>query len=131
MEVFIKAVGATMLAVILGLTVAKQSKDISLVLVIAVCSMIALAAMNYLQPVIDFFNRLQATAGLDPEMLKILLKAVGIGMLAQICGLICADSGNAALGKALQILASAVILRMTIPLLTKLMDLLEKILGEL
>ena len=45
--------------------------------------------------------------------------------------MICEDSGNGALGKALQFLASAVILYLSLPLLSKLLDIVEGMLDNL
>ena len=131
MDVFIKVAAGVLIAVVLGLTLAKQGKDISVLLTLAVCCMVVTAAVTYLTPVVDFFERLQSIGQLDSGMVTILLKAVGIGLLAEVTGLVCTDAGNAALGKALQIFAAAVILWMSIPLLTGLLDLVEEILGEI
>lgn len=131
MDIFIKATAGVLIAVVLILTLAKQGKDISLLLTIAVCCMVVIASITYLQPVTDFLKRLQSIGQLDSETLTILMKAVGIGLLAEITGLICADAGNASLGKALQILATAAILWMSIPLLNELIELIDKILGAI
>lgn len=128
MDVFIKAAAGVLIALVLYLVLAKQGKDFSLLLTVAVCSMVTVAAVNYLKPVIGFFDKLQTLGQLDSEMLGIILKAVGIGLLGEVTGLICADAGNAALGKTLQILASAVILWMSVPLFTSLIELVEEIL---
>lgn len=128
MENFLKASAVVLLSVVLGLILAKQNKDISLLLTMAVCCIVAVAALSYLHPVIDFFRKLMQIGQLDSELLTILLKAVGIGLLSEITVLICADSGNAALGKAIQILATAVILWLSLPLLDNLLELIEKIL---
>lgn len=128
MDIFIKATGGILIAIILFLVLSKQGKEFSLLLTVGVCSIVAAAAVGYLEPVVVFFERLQTVGQLDPSLLRIILRAVGIGMLAEITGLICADAGNAALGKVLQILASAVILWMSVPLFTSLLDLVEEIL---
>lgn len=130
MDVFLKTAAGILITIVLGLTLAKQGKDVSVLLTIVVCCMVVTAAITYLRPVVDFFERLESIGQLDSGMLTILLKAVGIGLLAEVTGLICADAGNAALGKTLQIFAAAVILWMSIPLLTSLIDLVEEILGE-
>ena len=118
-----------MISVVLGLVLSKQGKDMALLLSVTVCCMIVTAAFMYLKPVVTFFKKLEAMGNLDNQMLKILLKAVGIGLLAEITSLICTDAGNAALGKGLQFLATAVILWISIPLLNELLTLLETILG--
>lgn len=131
MDVFLKTISGVLIAIVLGLILARQGKDISVLLTIAVCCMVVTAAVTYLNPVVVFFDKLESIGQLDSGMLTILLKAVGIGLLSEITSLICADAGNAALGKTLQIFASAVILWISIPLLTSLLDLVEEILGEL
>lgn len=131
MEVFLKAAASAILVVILGLSLSEKAKDISVLLSLAGCVMIALAAMGVLQPVLGFFTSLRALGDLDGNLVEILLKAVGIGLISQLAGLICADSGNAALGKALQILAGAIVLWLSIPLFENLLSLIQKILGEI
>lgn len=128
MDTFIKATGGVLIALIISLVLSKQGKDFSLLLTVLVCSIVSVAAINYLSPLIDFFERLQVLGKLDSSFIKILLRAVGIGLLAEISGLICSDAGNAALGKTLQILAGAVILWMSVPLFTNIIELIEEIL---
>lgn len=130
MELFLQAGAATLLAVILCVMLSKQGKEMGMLLSIAVCSMICLIALSYLRPVMDFLNQLESIGGLDKDMVTILLKAAGIGFLSEIAGLVCADAGNSSLGKALQILGSAVILWLSIPLFQSLLALIQQILGE-
>jgi len=131
MDVFLKATAGVLIALILTLILSKQGKDFSLLLTVLVCSVVSAAAINYLTPVVNFFDRLQSIGKLDPDFIKILLRAVGIGLLAEITGLICSDAGNAALGKTLQFLAGAVVLWMSVPLFTSIIDLIEEILLPL
>ena len=128
MNVFVKAAAGVLVALILHLILTRQGKDFSVLLTVAVCCMMAAAAMEHLEPVIAFFEKLQTLGQLDSSMMTIILRAVGIGLLAEIVGLVCSDAGNAALGKTLQILASAVILWMSVPLFTSLIELVEEIL---
>ena len=131
MDIFVKAAAGVLVAVVLILTLSKQEKDISLLLTIAVCCMVMLAAVTYIKPVVDFLGRLQTIGNLDGDIFKILLKAVGIGLLAEFTSLVCADAGNASLGKATQLVATAAILWISIPLLEKLLELIDNILGAI
>lgn len=131
MDIFLKAAAGVLIASVILLTLAKQGKDISSALGICVCCMVLAAAMGYLRPVIDFITRLQELGNLNSEIVEILLKSVGIGFLAEIVGLICADSGNASLGKTLQIFASVLILWISLPLLDSLLELVESILSAI
>lgn len=131
MSLFIKAAAGVLIALILCVALSKHGKDFSLILTIAVCCMVITAGLSYWEPVIDFFERLQVAGKLDPQMLETLLKAVGIGVLTEVTSLICEDSGNASLGKAIKILASIVILWLAIPLFTGLLDLVEEVLVNI
>ena len=79
---------------------------------------------------IRFIRQLQRMGQLDADILQILLKSVGIGLLTEISALICTDVGNSALGKTLQIASVILILYISLPLLTSLMELVGEILGE-
>ena len=128
MEIFLKATAGILIALVLYLVLSKQSKDFSLLLTVTICCMIAVSAMYYLQPVISFFDRLQSLGNLNNQLLNILIKSVGIALISEITTLVCVDTGNAALGKTLQILACATVLWLSLPLFTNLIDLVEEIL---
>lgn len=130
MNTFLQVTAAALLAVVIGIVLDKQNKDISLVLTLAVCCMVFLTAFRSMDSVFAFFRKLQQIAGLDMQMVRILLKVVGIGFVAQIATLICNDSGKGAIGQSIQVLASVLILVQSLPMLEALMDLIQKILGE-
>lgn len=130
MTPFLQAAAAVLIAVILSIALGKNGKETALLISLAACSMVVIGAFDYLEPIVSFMDQLQNTAQMDSSVLTLLLKVVGIGMISEIVVLICTDAGNAALGKALQILSSAVILWLTIPVLKDLLELVTSILGE-
>lgn len=129
MTAFWQGAAAVLLAVILALALGSHGKQTGILLSIGVCCMVGCIAVSYLSPVVDFLHRLQQIGELDGQMLRIMLKAVGIAMVGEIASMICTDSGNAALGKALQLLSAATILWLSLPLLEALLDMLQGILG--
>lgn len=131
MELFWKAAAGVLMAVILGLVLGKQEKDISLMLSIAVCAMAAIIALSYLEPVLDMLRQMEKLGSLGGDMLSVLLKAVGIGLVAEIAGMVCADAGNAALGKTMQMLGTAAVLWLSIPIFNAFLMLIQQILGEI
>lgn len=131
MNYFYQAAAGSLVACILCLTLDKRGKDFSILITVAVCSMILLVAVTYMEPVLEFIRRLEAMGNMDNQMLVILLKAVGIGLLSDIASMICIDSGNASMGKTLHILSTVIILWLSIPIFDALLDLLQKILGEI
>ena len=131
MSTFLQVIAGALVSVVIGLALSKQGKDITLLLGITVCTMVLAAALVYLKPVMDFAQSLQQMSMLDSGMLRIMLKAVGISLIAEIACLICADSGNGALSKGIQIFASVTVLWISVPLMQELLELIQKILGEI
>lgn len=131
MTVFWKAAAGILIAVVLVLAVGKQEKDLALMLTMAVCVMAVLVALSFLEPVISFLYRLEELGDLQSGVLAALLKIVGIGLVTEIAEMICQDSGNASLARGMQLLGSAVILFLSLPVLETFLDLIQQILGEL
>ena len=131
MDLFLKTAAIILLAVVLGLTLAKQEKDLSLLMVMTVCCVAATTAMHYLKEILTFLEKLADIGHLNSDILNILLKSVGIGLLAEISANICSDAGNASLGRVLQMVSSVVILWLSLPLFSELIKLAEEILGSI
>ena len=113
------------------MVVGRYNKEMSVLLTVAACCLIAITMLTYLRPSLDFFQKLSIIGNIDRETLNILLKSTGIAILAEITGLICTDAGNSTLGKVLQLLAAVVILWLSLPLLDQMIDLLNRIMGSL
>ena len=129
MELYWKTTAAVLLAVVMILMLGRQ--DMGMLLALVVCAMAAIAALDYLEPVRELLKTLERMGNLDGDMIRILLKAVGIGLLTEISAMVCADSGKGSLGKMLQLLGTAAVLWMSIPLFTALLELIQEILNWL
>ena len=112
MELYFKGAAGILLAAVLGLALQKQEKDLSAVLTAAVIAMAAVLMLRLLEPVTE-----------------LLLKAAGIGLTAEVAGLVCADAGNAALAKMLRLLGTAAILCLSVPMFTALLECITEMVG--
>lgn len=130
MELFFQSIAVVFLAVILFLVLSGHNKELAVLLSLAVCCLIIAAAGQFVRPVVGFLEGLQNIGHLENDYLAVLLKVVGIAFLTEVASLVCTDAGNATLGKTLQMLGSCVILWLSIPLLTGLLDMIQNILGE-
>ena len=128
MDTVFRCSGAAMVAVVLILTLRRQSPETALILSVVTCCLLLLAGLRMLQPVFSFLRRLQSLGELDGEMTAILLKSVGLALLGEITALVCKDSGNEALGRAMGILCTAAVLYLSLPIFNALLSILERIL---
>lgn len=131
MTLFFQAAACALVAVVLCCLLNSQERTVGVLLGLAVCVLVLLAAISYLQPVMELIQSLCSVAQISADMIQIIFKAVGIGIITELTVLICADGGNSAIGRALEILAAAAILWLAIPLMRSLLELMQTILGEL
>lgn len=131
MDHFLQVVAAVLLAVIFVLCLKQSQTGIGQLLSLLVCGMVIISAAAYIKPVIEFVNSVQRMSMVDSGMLNILFKVVGVSVTAEIAELICSDSGNSAMGKTVQFMASAVVVWLSIPLMSSLLELIEGVLSDL
>lgn len=129
MELYFKGAAGIMLAAVLGLALQKQEKDLSAVLTAAVIAMAAVLMLRLLEPVLELLRLLEQVGNLRSDALELLLKAAGIGLTAEVAGLVCADAGNAALAKMLRLLGTAAILCLSVPMFTALLECITEMVG--
>lgn len=131
MALYWKTIGAVLTVLILGLQIGKQEQVFSLLLGMAVCCMGAAAAVSFLEPVMGLLQELEAAARIEDGILETLLKCTGIALVTEMAALICRDGSSGALGKVVQILGSSVILYLSVPVITTLLQLVRGLMGDL
>ena len=60
MDKFLQGCAAVLIGVILILLIGKDRKDLGLLISVGVSCMVALTALQYLKPVLDFIHRLES-----------------------------------------------------------------------
>lgn len=131
MELFLRSAALVLLAAILGLLLKEQGKPFAPALSIAACCMALLVLGQLLQPVLELLEQLRQLAGLSRQTLGVILKAVGISLIAQLAELICLDAGQAALGKVIGLLGNGAILWLSLPLVRTVLEWMQEVLGKL
>ncbi len=131
MTAFLQTVAVALVAVILCAVLNRHGRDMTVLLCLAVCAMLMIAACAYLEPVLEFVQTVKELARMDDGTFTILLKAVGIGLTAEVATLICNDAGNAAIGKTVEIVSAATILWLALPMMQMLLDLVQQLVGSL
>lgn len=128
MDIYWKALGALLIAVVLGMIL---DRDMSLLLSLAVCAMGTAVVIQYLQPVLSTLGQMEQLARFQGNNYQILIKILGISVVSEIAGMICTEAGAGSMGKLLKILTKVVILWIALPVFQAVLTLLQQILGEL
>ena len=98
--------------------------ELSAVLLMAGGLLLSLYVVDMLEDVFGVFSRILETTKIDSSLFAILLKIVGIGYLTEFSASICNDSGNSSIALKLQLAGKLTIFVLSIPVITKLVDLL-------
>jgi len=131
MDNYFKIIAGVFVCLVLCVALGKQNKDMAFVLTFITCTMILTAALTYIRPIIDYFEELRILGKLDAEILSVILKSLGIGILGEITSSVCSDSGNGALGKAVVMLTSGLMIWLTIPMFKNLLEMIEDMLMRI
>ena len=122
---FVKAAAlALAVAVLAGLLKGRQA-SLAAALTLGGCAALFYFAALLLQPVRSFCSELAQTAGVAEAYLK----CTGIALLTELCAALCRDAGQSALANAVELCGSALVIVLSLPLLTALLALLRTWMG--
>ena len=129
MEAVIRLSALAVVAAVLCVVVRQQEKPLALLLSLAACSVILLAALEFFSPILSVVEKLRDLSGLNEAVTAPLLKVTGIGLLTQVAAGVCEDAEEKTLGKAVEIGGSVLAVYAALPLLSAVLELMEEMLG--
>jgi len=125
MEYFLKILAVCLAACLAGLFL-RGSEFRSLA---SLCGLAlgGILLVSLLKPVTELIQELVSAAGMEPAVFLPVLKAAGIGLLTQTAGSFCADAGEKALEKLLELGGVVSILYVSLPLFSAVLDMLRSL----
>ena len=78
--------------------------------------------------IISLLESIASKASINTEFIKLLIKITGIAFLSEFAVSICKDSGEAAIASKVEIGSKIIIIAMSIPILSELLEIILKIL---
>lgn len=130
MDVLVKAVSCGFVSLVLYAILPADRKELKVLLGVVACCAIATAVASYLRPIFDFVDKLMHLGKLNGQMIAILWKIVGIGVVTEIASVICKDMENGTLSKMMRFLSVTATLWLTLPLFQEFIDIFERILEK-
>lgn len=123
MEV-IKIVGVSIFAVIMIIILKNYRPEMALVLSIITGIGIMLYAISKLSSVINVLNDLVSKSGVNTDFLLIIIKVIGIAYIVEFGKNVCIDAGQSSIATKLEMAGKVVIVVLTIPLISSLVNVL-------
>jgi len=123
-----KILAIALLTCVATLVVKQVKPDFASIVAIAGGVLILLMLIDYLEQIVGVFQLIVEKTNLSPTILTTILKIIGVGYLTEFTSNICIDSGSSSLSSKVLLAGKVIILFMSIPILTNIIDLIVGIL---
>lgn len=127
MDIF-KILAIALLTCVATLVVKQVKPDFASIVAIAGGVIILLMLIDYLEQIVGVFQTIVEKTNLSPSILSTILKIIGVGYLTEFTSNICTDSGSSSLAGKVLLAGKIIILVMSLPILTNIIDIVVGIL---
>ncbi len=127
MEV-IKIIGIALIALIIIVLLKQYRPEFAIYISLLTGVLILFLVMDKLTGIINLLQSLANKVSLNSAFLMLLIKITGIAFLSEFAVSICKDSGEAAIASKIEIGTKIIIISMSIPIISSLLELILKIL---
>lgn len=124
----IKIIGVGITALIIIIILKQYKPEFTVYVSLIAGAIILFMVMDKLSGVVSILTSLTEKTGVGSTFLKILLKITGIAILTEFAVSICKDSGEAAIASKIDLGGKIIIISISIPIITALLELIINIL---
>lgn len=123
-----KILAIALLTCVATIIVKQVKPDFASIVAIAGGVLILLMLIDYLEKIVGVFQLIVNKTSLSPSILSTILKIIGVGYLTEFTSNICLDSGSSSLSSKVLLAGKIIILFMSLPILTNIIDIIVGIL---
>lgn len=128
MEV-IKIIGIALIALIIIILLKQYKPEFAIYISLLTGVIILVLVMDELTGIIQLIQTIANKASINQQFLTILIKITGIAFLSEFAVSICKDSGEVAIASKIELGSKIIIISMSIPILSSLLEIILKVLS--
>lgn len=128
MSEVIKIIGIGMISLIIIIIIKQYRLEFAIYISIIAGILILIISLQKMGEIVSLIKSISDKAGINGEFLKIILKITGIAILAEFAVSICKDSGESAIASKIEMGSKVIIISMSIPIISSLLELMLNIL---
>ena len=128
MSEVIKIIGIGMISLIIIIIIKQYRPEFAVYISIIAGILILAISLQKMGEIVSLIKTISDKAGINGEFLKIILKITGIAILAEFAVSICKDSGESAIANTIDMGSKVIIISMSIPIISSLLELMLNIL---
>ena len=124
----IKIIGIALIALIIIIMLKQYRPEYAIFISILTGVLILLLVMDRLTGIINLIESIQSKFSINTQFIALLIKITGITFLSEFAVSICKDSGEAAIASKIELGSKIIIISMSIPIISSLLEIILKIL---
>ena len=124
----IKIIGVALISLIIIIVIRQYKPEFTVYISLITGVIILFLVMDRLRRIIDLIQSLANKASINSEFILLLIKMTGIAFLTEFAVNICKDSGESAIASKIELGSKIIIISMSIPIISKLLEVIIKIL---
>ncbi len=120
-----KLFGVAIIAVLLLVVLKKESPDIALTAKMCAGVILAVGCIASMSPIVEYVEQIGESLGADEALgssVEVLLKALGVSILAHITSTVCKDAGEGSVAYYVELGGKIEIMLISLPLLKELIE---------
>lgn len=124
----IKIIGIAFIALIIIIMLKQYRPEYAIFISILTGILILFLVMDRLTGIINLIETIQDKFSINTQFIALLIKITGIAFLSEFAVSVCKDSGEAAIASKIEIVSKIIIISMSIPIISSLLEIILKIL---
>ena len=128
MEEIIKIVGIGLIALVIAIVLKQYRPEYAIYVSIGAGILILVFIMSKITGIINLLKSISDKTYINKQFLSILLKITGIAIITEFAVSICTDAGEKAIASKIEIGSKVIIIAMSIPIISSLLELIIEIL---
>lgn len=127
MEV-IKIVGIALVALVIIILLKQYRPEFAIYISLLIGVLILFLVMDKLTGIVNLLQSLASKTSINSTFLVILIKITGLAILSEFAVSVCKDSGEAAIASKIEMGTKIIIISMSIPIISSLLEVILKVL---
>lgn len=123
----IKIIGITLVALIIIILLKQYKPEFAIYISLLTGVLILVLVMDKLTGIVNLIQSIANKTTINNEFLIILIKITGIAFLSEFAVSVCKDSGESAIASKLELGTKIIIISMSIPIISSLLELILKV----
>ncbi len=124
----IRIIGIGLIALIIIIMLKQYRPEYAIFISILTGVLILFLVMDRLTGIINLIQSIQDKSSVNVQFITLLIKITGIAFLSEFAVSICKDSGEAAIASKIELGSKIIIISMSIPIISSLLEVILKIL---